>query len=67
MVFVMNGKIKVWKLEIFGSWIIFNSLKELIQSLECDLEDIDKPEDIIISPEWMYKHEFESLPEFEGH
>jgi hypothetical protein len=62
-----DQKIKVWKLQVFGSWIIFNSLKDLIASLECDLDGIEEPEDIIISPVWMYEHELENLPEFEGH
>ena len=48
-----DQKIKLWKLKIFGSWIIFRSLKDLISSLECDLENIEEPENIIISPVWM--------------
>lgn len=62
-----DQKIKVWKLEVFGSWIIFNSLEGLIASLAYDIEDIDESTDIIISPIWMHEHEYENLPEFEGH
>lgn len=60
-------KIKVWKLEIFDSWIIFGSLNDLISSLECELEDISEPEDIVISPVFMTQDEYEKLPEFDGH
>lgn len=62
-----DQKIKVWELKIFDSWIIFGSLNGLISSLECELEDIYEPEDITISPVWMYQHEYEKLPEFDGH
>lgn len=62
-----DQKIKVWKVEVFGSWIIFNSLDDLLDSLKYDLSEINEPENLIISPVWMYEHELDKLPEFEGH
>lgn len=62
-----DQKIKVWKVEVFGSWVIFKSLPDLLDSLKCDLEEITDPEEIIISPVWMYEYEFNKLPEFEGY
>ncbi len=62
-----DEKIKVWKLEVFGSWIIFLSLNDLVGNLEYDIEDIDEATDIIITPVWMTKHEYQDLPEFDGH
>lgn len=62
-----DQKIKVWKLQLFGSWIIFTCLQDLISHLECDLQEIQESEDIIISPVWIYEHELEKLPEFEGY
>lgn len=63
--------IKVWKLQIFGSWIVFGSLKDLIASLECDLEAAEGYEDESIEIEvqcvHMTQHEYENLPEFEGY
>lgn len=62
-----DQKVKVWKLQLFGSWIVFNNLKDLISHLERDLEEIQEPEDITVSPVCIYEHELEKLPEFEGY
>lgn len=63
----MADKIKVWKLDVFGNWIIFLHLEDLLASLACDIEDIDEATDIIITPVWMTGKEINNLPNFEGH
>lgn len=60
-------KTKYWKLEVFESWVIFSSIQNLCDSLSCDLEDIENPENIIIAPIFMTESEFNKLPEFEGY
>ena len=67
-----DQKIKVFRLQIFGSWIIFGSMKGLIDSLECDLESLEDSNEndsieIEIECVYMTQHEYENLPEFEGY
>jgi len=61
--------IKIWQVEIFGSKVIYTSLDDAIESLKCDLEDLEdnQREPIVISTKEITETQFNNLPEFEGY
>jgi hypothetical protein len=66
---ISDNKIEVYELQLFGSKIILNSLKEVADILEADLCGIefDEPEKIIVTRKMMRESELQNLPEFEGY
>jgi hypothetical protein len=60
-------KVKVWQLKMLGQSIIFDSHDDLIEAVRLDTIESDDENEIVITPKWMYKHEIENLPEFEGY
>ena len=58
---------KVWKLKIFGTSLIYTSIEDLINSLACDIAEFEGSKEITITPFEMSEDEYDELDDFEGY
>lgn len=59
--------IKVYKLTMFGGTLYLQDIKEILDTIEAEIPEIDDDGVTIeLSYEMMTQEQYESLPEFDG-